>query len=382
MDFTWSEEQSARRAEVVDFAQRELVRDGLAERDRSGTFDRDGWERCADFGILGLGVGEAWGGSTCDLLTAVLLMEGLGYGCPDNGLAFALNAQLWTVQLPIVRFGDDEQKRRFLPGMCRGELVGAHALTEAEAGSDAFALRMRAERVDGGYRLNGVKRLVTLAPLADLALVFAATDPDAGKWGVSAFVVERTAPGYEAGPMEHKMGLRTVPLGEIRLTDCFVPEENRLGPEGAGVSISNVSLEIERCCILATQLGAMERQLERAVEYARTREQFGRPIGSFQSVSNRIADMKLRLETARLLLYKVAWLKEAGQPAMMEAALLKLYLSEAFVSSGMDAIRVHGGTGYLSEAGIERDLRDAVGGVLYAGTSDIQRNIVARLLGL
>jgi alkylation response protein AidB-like acyl-CoA dehydrogenase len=161
-----------------------------------------------------------------------------------------------------------------------------------------------------------------------------------------------------------------------------VPESSRLGPEGAGVSISTHSLEVERCCILASQLGAMDRQLARAIAHSRSRRQFGQPIGKFQSVSNRIADMKLRIETARLLLYKVAWLVERGQPAMMEAALLKLCLSEAFVASGLDAIRIHGGEGYLSENGVERDLRDAIGGVIYAGTSDIQRNIVARLLGV
>ena len=178
------------------------------------------------------------------------------------------------------------------------------------------------------------------------------------------------------------MGLRTVPIGELEFDDCFVSAEQRLGGEGAGVSLSNSSLEWERCCILASQLGAMERQLDEAVRYARERRQFGQPIVKFQSVSNRLADMKLRLETSRLLLYKVAWLKRAGKSAMMEAALLKLHLSEAFVDSSLDAIRIHGGAGYMTENGIERDLRDAVGGVIYAGTSDIQRNIVAALLGL
>jgi hypothetical protein len=312
----------------------------------------------------------------------MLIMEGLGEGCADNGLTFALNAQLWTVQRPIVRFGTEEQKRQFLPGLSQGRLIGAHALTEPEAGSDAFSLTTRAERRGDGYVLNGGKCLVTMAPLADVALVFAVTNPDAGKWGISAFLVERGTPGLSAAPMQQKMGLRTVPIGRLAFEECVVPESSRLGPEGAGVSISTHSLEVERCCILASQLGAMDRQLARAIGHARSRRQFGQPIGKFQSVSNRIADMKLRIETARLLLYKVAWLVERGKPAMMEAALLKLYLSEAFVESGMDAIRIHGGDGYLSETGVERDLRDAIGGVIYAGTSDIQRNIVARLLGV
>jgi alkylation response protein AidB-like acyl-CoA dehydrogenase len=312
----------------------------------------------------------------------MLVMEGLGEGCPDNGLAFALNAQLWTVQRPIVRFGSAEQKARYLPGLCNGSLLGAHALTEQAAGSDAFSLTMRAERRGDGYVLDGTKCLVTLAPIADVALVFASTNPSAGKWGVSAFLVDTSTPGVRRSETQQKMGLRTVPLGSLHFESCVVPESARLGPEGAGVSIATHSLEVERCCILASQLGAMERQLQRAVAYARNRRQFDQPIGKFQSVSNRVADMKLRIETARLLLYKVAWLVERQQPAMMEAALLKLYLSEAFVESGLDAIRIHGGAGYLTETGVERDLRDAVGGVLYAGTSDIQRNIIARLLGL
>jgi alkylation response protein AidB-like acyl-CoA dehydrogenase len=382
MDFSWSEEQLRRRQEMVDFAREELRGDDLVERDQAGVFAFDDYARCAERGLLRLSVPEEYGGRPTDLLTAMLMMEGLGYGCPDNGLTFAINAQLWTVQLPIVRFGSEEQKHRFLPDMCAGRSIGAHALTEVEAGSDAFSLEMRADKRGENYVLNGAKRYVTLAPLADTFLVFASTDPDKGKWGVSAFIVEASRPGVRRGEMDHKMGLRTTPFGEIAFEGCVVPAANRLGPEGAGVSISTHSLEIERCCILASQLGAMERQLEKAVAYARTRTQFGQAIGKFQAVSHRVADMKLRLETARLLLYKVAWLKAQDRPAMMEAALLKLHLSEAFVASGLDAIRIHGGAGYVSAGGVERDLRDAIGGVIYAGTSDIQRNIVARMLGL
>lgn len=382
MDFGWSDDQLARRTAARDFATRALSDPSLEARERDGVFDRDQWARCAEYGILGLSVPEEFGGAEIDLPTAMLIMEGLGEGCPDNGLPFALNAQLWTVQRPIVRFGTDEQKRRYLPGLCGGALIGAHALTEPDTGSDAFSMSMRAEPSGETYVLNGTKCLVSLAPIADVILVFCSTAPARGKWGISAFVVDATTPGLRAAPMQHKMGLRTVPIGALHFEDCVVPASARLGPEGAGVSIANHSLEVERCCILASQLGAMERQLQRTVAYARSRRQFGQAIGKFQSVSNRVADMKLRIETARLLLYKVAWMVERGQPAMMEAALLKLYLSEAFVESGLDAIRIHGGVGYLSEGGVERDLRDAVGGVLYAGTSDIQRNIVARLLGL
>jgi alkylation response protein AidB-like acyl-CoA dehydrogenase len=289
---------------------------------------------------------------------------------------------MWTVQLPIVQFGTDVQKDKFLTQMVNGSMIGAHAITEKESGSDVFNLQMSAKKSDGGYILNGKKCLVTFAPIADFALVFANVNAELGKWGVTAFLVEKDAPGYQASAVHSKMGLRTVPIGDIVLENCFVPEENRLGGEGAGFSISNHSLEYERCSILASQLGAMEYQLDQTIKYAQEREQAGRPIGQFQSVSNRVVAMKLRLETARLLLYKAAWLKSQGKSAMLEAAMLKLHLSESFVDSSLDAIRTHGGIGYLSENEVERDLRDAVGGLLYAGTSDIQRNIIARLIGL
>ena len=309
-------------------------------------------------------------------------MESLGYACPDNGLTFALNAQIWTVQLPILQFGSDAQRDAYLPRLSSGDWIGCHAISEPDAGSDVFNMKTVATKADGGYLLNGQKHYISLAPVADLALVFALTDPSAGRWGVSGFIVETSSGGVLVGENRPKMGLRTVPFGDIVFDDCFVPESNRLGPEGAGMSLSTSFLEWERCSILASQIGAMQRQLEQTIRYAKERRQFGKPIGKNQAVANRIVDMKLRLETARLMLYKTAWLKQVGKPAMLEAALLKLCLSEAFVSSSMDAIRVHGGRGYVSEYGVERDLRDAMGGTIYAGTSDIQRNIVAKLLEL
>ena len=381
MDFGWSEEQTAFRKAAVDFA-RSALSEGTLERDRSAEFSRELWRKCAEFGVQGLPIPEAYGGVNADLVTAMLTMEGLGYGGRDLGLLFALNAQMWSVQMPILAFGTEEQKRKYLPGLCRGELIGAHGMSEPGSGSDAYSLRTRAERTKGGYVLNGSKTFVTNAPVADLAVVFATLDPAKGMWGITAFVIEMGIPGFRIGNHLEKMGLRTSPMAELFLEDCQVAEAARLGPEGAGARIFNHSMEWERSCILATQVGAMERQLEECIDYARQREQFGRPIGKFQSVANRIADMKVRLETARLLLYQVAWLKSTGRPATMQAALAKLYLSEAFVQSSLDAIRIHGGYGYMSEFQVERDLRDAVGGTLYSGTSDIQRTIIARMLGL
>jgi alkylation response protein AidB-like acyl-CoA dehydrogenase len=255
-------------------------------------------------------------------------------------------------------------------------------MSEPDSGSDAYSLRAKAERTSDGYVLNGTKMFVTNAPVADVALVFATVNPAKRIGGVTAFLVDKGTPGFRVSRNIEKMGLRTSPMGELILEDCCVPLESRLGPEGAGSSIFNSSMEWERSCILGSHVGAMERQLELSVAYARERRQFGQAIGKFQSISNRIADMKVRLETARLLLYKVAWLKQMGKPAIMEAALAKLYLSECYVQSSLDAIRTHGGYGYMTELEIERELRDAVGGTLYSGTSDIQRKIIASWLGL
>jgi len=381
MDFSWSEEQLAYKEAVIKFSQKEL-NEGVIERDRQGIISRENWLKCARLGILGLPIPEKYGGSGADILTTMLAMEGLGYGCRDNGLIFAMNAQMWSVQLPILIFGTEDQKEKYLPGLCGGELVGAHGMSEPDSGSDAYSLRTRAERVQNGYLLNGTKMFVTNAPFADVALVFATVDPAKGRGGITAFLVERGALGFTVSRSIEKMGLRTSPMGELILQDCFLPEECRLGPEGAGVSIFNSSMEWERSSILASHVGAMERQLETCIHYVRQRRQFGQPIGKFQSVANRVADMKVRLETARLLLYRVAWLKKMNKTAVLEAALAKLYLSECFVQSSLDAIRIHGGYGYMTEFEVERDLRDAIGGTLYSGTSDIQRVIIARWLGL
>ena len=381
MDFSWTEEQLDFKNAVVKFAQKEL-NDGLIERDRQGEFSRENWQKCADFGLLGLSIPEEYGGAGADILTTMLTMEGLGYGCRDNGLTFALNAQMWSVQHPILTFGSEEQKQKYLPRLVRGEIIGAHGMTEPDSGSDAYSLRTRAEKRDGGYVLNGAKMFITSAPMGDLFVIFATVDPAKGIRGITGFLVERDTPGLHVSGDLEKMGLRTAPMGEVILEDCFVPQESRLGPEGIGSSVFNSSMEWERACILATHVGAMERLLEESVRYARERRQFGKPIGKFQAVSNRVAEMKVRLETAKLILYKVAWLKKNKRPAVMEAAIAKLYLSECFVQSSMDAIRIRGGYGYMSEFEVERDLRDAIGGTLYSGTSDIQRVIIARWLGL
>jgi hypothetical protein len=375
MDFSWTSEQLEAREAALRFARSELG--GCCEE-----FSHKRWRACARFGILGLAFPTAYGGAARDIFATVLSMEGLGRGCRNSGLLFALNAQMSSVQQPLLTFGTPTQKEKYLRRLIAGEIIGAHAMTEPEFGSDAYGLRTTAKRTSGGYLLSGSKNLITNAPIADVAIVFATTNPQRGMWGVTAFLVDRETPGFHAGQPVRKMGLSGASMGEIHIENCFVPEENRLGGEGAGARVFESSMEWERSCILACQVGAMERQLEECIRHARERRQFGQPIGNFQSVSNRIAEMKVRLESARLLLYHAAWKKHNGMNAVMEAAMVKLYLSEAFVASGLDAIRTFGGYGLLTECGIEQDLRDAVGGTMYSGTSDIQRNIIARQLGL
>jgi len=381
MDFDLSPEQQELKDNAVRFARKELSTD-LIERDRAGTFPRDLWRKCADYGVLGFPFPEEYGGANGDILSTMILMEGLGCGCKDSGLLFALNGQMWTVQRPIFRFGSDEQRGRYLPELCRGNLIGAHGMTEPESGSDAFSLRTTAKRRGDFYILNGSKTFSTSAPEADVFIVFATIDKTKGFLGITGFIVERGFPGFHVGRPIEKMGLRTAPMAELVFEDCQVPVANRLGREGNGAAIFNDAASWERTCILASLIGAMERQLATCISYAQQRRQFQKPIGKFQSIANRIADMKVRLETSRLILYRAGWAKQQQGSTAMESAVAKLYLSEAWVKSCLDAVQIHGGYGYTVEYEQERDLRDAVGSTIYSGTSEIQRNIIASNLGL
>jgi alkylation response protein AidB-like acyl-CoA dehydrogenase len=381
MDFALSAEQRELKEAAIAFARRELNQD-LAKREDAGELSLQAWRACAQFGIQGLPIPAESGGGGADILTTVLVMEALGYGCPDNGLIFSLNAQMWSLELPLLKFGTPAQQQAYLPGLMSGDLIGVHAMTEPDSGSDAFGMRTRAELRGDRYVLNGTKLYITNAPVSDVVLVFAAHPGKSRSVGISAFLVDKRTPGFTVSRSLEKMGLRTSPMGEIVLADCVVPAENRLGPEGAGMAIFNSSMKWERTCIMASAVGAMQRQLEACVSHARTRQQFGQAIGKFQSVANKVADMYLRLEAARLMIYQAAWLAQEDRPALAEAAAAKLFASEAWVASSLDAIQVHGAYGYMKESGIERDLRDAVASTIYSGTSEIQRVILSRMLGL
>ena len=384
MDFDFSPGQRFWHDAAVEFARTKLLDDlDLAGRDERREFWRDGWRRCAEFGLLGLPVPVEYGGKGLGLPETIAAMEGIGYACPDNGLIFAINACLWTNTIPILRHGTEAQKRLYLPRLCDGSTVGANGASEPEAGSDIYSMRATAERRGDAWVLNGGKTWVTSGPVADLYVCYAVTNPASGLLGISAFLVPRDAPGFRVLRSIPKLGMRTVPMGEIAFEDCTLPLDALLGREGRGAEVFQTSMEWERGSILAAALGAMRRQLEQCVEFARKRKQFGKPIGKFQAVAHRLVDMKLRLETARPLVYKIGRLKELGRDASVEAALAKLHVSECYVQNSLDAVRIFGARGFTSELGVERELRDAVGGLIYSGTNEIQKNIIAQsLLGL
>jgi len=366
---------------VLRFARTRLS-PGAREREAAGAFDRGLWGEAAAFGLAGLPIPEEWGGSGLDAVDTMLVVEALGKGCEDGGLVFSLCAHMFASAVPIWRSRSAEHCRRYLGDLAAGRLICANAATEPEAGSDLYSMRAAARRENGQYVLDGSKCFVTNAPVADLFLVYASTDPGRGSFGVSAFVVPRDTPGLRVVPERQKTGLRTSPWGTLYLDECRVPESARLGPEGAGAALFGESMIWERGCLFAYYVGAMERSLERCIEHARVRVQFGRRLGEFQAVSGRIVDMKLRLETSRLLLYRAGELHRQGKRCDEAVALSKLWISEAALQSGLDAIQLFGGTGVTAESGVDALLRDAVPARIFSGTSEIQRVLLARMLGL
>jgi alkylation response protein AidB-like acyl-CoA dehydrogenase len=381
LDFAWTDEQRDFRNEVIRFAKSELD-PNVVDRDLNEEFDWEGWRKCAKFGIQGLPISQEYGGGEADILTTAGALEALGYGCRDNGLIFSINAHMWSSEIPIATFGTPEQKKKYLPKLVSGEWVGVHAMTEPGSGSDAYAMRTRAEKRGHCWVINGSKTFITNAQYAEMVIVFANVDPERGPNGITGFIVDKGTPGFTISKKLHKMGLRTSPMAELAFVDCEVPEENILGKIGGGPAIFTASMEWERICILASHLGAMQRMLEISIKYAKERTQFGQPIGQFPAIANKIAEMDIRLETARLVLYRAAWLKSQGRHPLREAAIAKSYVSDACIQTALDAIQIHGGYGYMTEYQIERELRDAISGKIYSGTSEIQKKIIAGYHGL
>jgi alkylation response protein AidB-like acyl-CoA dehydrogenase len=369
--------------DTAAWAREHLAGRDLVDADLGSSFGADDWQRCADRGLVRLLVPKDLGGSESGLATALLTLEGLGQGCADNGLTFAVASQILSTQVALVRFATPEQQQRWLPPLLDGTAFAALAMTEPESGSDAFSLSARAELLDdGSYRLSGHKSFITFGPICHVAIVFASTRPDAGSWGISAFLVDTALPGVHRHAVRPKMGMRTTPFGDIVLDDVVVPADALLGREGAGARIFGAILDIERSYVFAPQVGAMERQLDEAIAFARTREQGGQPIGKYQAVSHRIAAMKERHERARLFLYRAAMAEVTGTDVTLAASLAKIVACDAGIESSLDLATIHGARGYVTEYEVERSVRDAVGGLAYSGSTDVLRNVVARLLGV
>jgi L-prolyl-PCP dehydrogenase len=381
MDFTFCQTQCDLIARVREFARREL-QTPMGERDRDETFGADEWKACGAEGLLGLPVPREYGGLGQDCVTTARILEALGELATDRGLLFAASAHMFACVVPIWRYAVEAHKREWLPRLCSGEWMGANAATEAEAGSDIFAIRTTARRDGDSYVLDGQKSFVSNAPRADVFVVYATTDKTLGALGTTGFVVPRSTPGLTIGPAFATIGLRTAPMGTIALDNCRIPASHRLGREGDGKAAFEASMTWERLCLFGIWVGFMQAQLDRAIGYAKSRRQFGKPIGKNQAVSHRIADMKLRLESARWLLYRACWLLDRDQATAVDCSLAKLAVSEAAVQSALDLVQIHGATGVMADPGVERGLRDVIPGTIYSGTSEMHREIVARHLGL
>ena len=381
MNFSLSDEQQALYKSIVDFAQR-VVEPEAGARDREGRFDRTIWDACAAQGLCGLPVSAEHGGSGADALTTQIALEALAYGSHDAGLGLSLGAHLVIGSLPIDLHGTPEQKQRYLPKLTSGEWIGSFGITEPDAGSDTAAIRTSARRDGDTWLINGTKTFITNGPVCDVFTVVARTDPDASAGsGMTAFILERGTPGLRVGAHLDKMGNRSSPTSEMVMADVLVGDEQRLGDEGSALwKVGFECFDWERTVMLGSAIGGMERTLDDTIAYAQQREAFGKPIARHQAVAHKLADMKIRLETARLALRYGAWLKDQGKPHLMEASIAKAYVAECATRNAEDGIQVHGGWGYIKDFPVERAWRDAKLSSLGGGTTEIQKVVISRML--
>jgi acyl-CoA dehydrogenase len=376
MNFDLTEEQVQVRDTVRELCEREFGRFAPGW-DREGVVPRDAVSKLADQGFLGMAIPEEWGGVGYDSRTIVVVLEEIARVSAALAIMIAVHNSVGA--LPVFRFGNDAQRHRFLPRLVSRELA-AFSLSEPAAGSDAAAIESTAVRQGDTYTLNGSKNWVTNGEQAGVYLIFARTEKGAGSRGLSAFIVERGTPGLVVGNPEDKMGLRGSDTVSLSLQDLRVPADQRLGDEGEGFKIAMSMLDAGRIGVAAQALGVMRAAFDEAVRYAQLRKAFGQPIAKIQAVQWKLAEMERRIQCARLLIQRAAWLKDAGQPYTREAAMAKLYASEAATCVTHQAIQVHGGYGYVKEYAVERYYRDARVMEIYEGTSEIQRLVIARSL--
>ncbi|QJD60606.1 acyl-CoA dehydrogenase [Pseudomonas sp. gcc21] len=376
-DIELNEDQRMVRDMARQFSQSELA-PRAAEWDKTGWIDDAVVRQMGELGLLGMVVPEEWGGSYTDYVAYSLAVEEISAGCGATGAMMSVHNSVGCG--PLLKFGTDEQRRAWLPSLAAGRTIGCFCLTEPQAGSEAHNLRTRAVLENGKWVINGAKQFVTNAKRAGMAVVFAVTDPELGKKGLSAFLVPTDNPGFKIERMEHKMGIRGSDTCAVSLDNCRIPEANLLGQRGKGLAIALSNLEGGRIGIAAQALGIARAAFEAALAYARDRTQFGVALTEHQSVANMLADMHMKLNAARLMILHAARLRTAGEPCLSEASQAKLFASEMAEEVCSKAIQIHGGYGYLADYPVERLYRDARITQIYEGTSEIQRLLIAREL--
>lgn len=376
MEFRFNEEQEMMQKMVSAFANTEIA--PFVERMEDGEFPRPIMDKMGELGLMGITVPEQYGGANMDFISYILAIHELSKVSPTVGVILSVHTSVGTN--PILYFGTDEQKERYIPKLATGEYLGAFCLTEPSAGSDAGGVKTRAVKEGNHYRINGTKVFITNGGEADVYIVFASTDQEAGSRGMSAFIVEKDTPGFIVGKDEHKMGLSGSRTVQLMFEDMIVPAENLLGQEGEGFKIALANLDVGRIGIAAQALGIAEGAFNHAVSYAKQRVQFGKPISAQQGIGFKLAEMATSIEASKLLVYQAAYLRSKGLPCSKEASMAKLLASKTAVEVTTEAIQVYGGYGYSKEYPVERYFRDAKVTEIYEGTSEIQRIVISKHL--
>jgi butyryl-CoA dehydrogenase len=377
MDFALNEEHRMVQKTARSFAARKL-KPVASRMDRDGAYPAELVRELGEMGLMGVFVPQEYGGAGMDLISYAIALEEISKVWASLGTIMSVNNSL--VCASLLRFGTEAQKKRYLPLLANGAWSGCYALTEPASGSDAASIQTQAKRAAGGYLLNGTKIFTNHGSRANLAVVYAVTDPSRGKSGISAFLVQCPSPGFTVGKIEDKLGLRSSETAELIFRDCPVPEDNLLGREGEGLRVALATLDGGRIGIAAQAVGIAQACLEESLAYSRERRQFGQTIANFQAIQWMLADMATEIDAARLLTYRSAWLHHQGRRATRAAAMAKLFASEACNRAAYKAVQIHGGYGYMKDFTVERLFRDARVTTLYEGTSEIQRLIIARRL--
>lgn len=374
MDFEINNTQYELYESIIDFFKTQ-INPKLDEK-----FSRNLWNDCADFGLFSLFVPSEYGGLGESYLTAAIAMIAIGYACKDSGFTFAINNHLWACLATILSCGNLSQKNKFLPPLINGESIGAFAVTEPEAGSDTLNIKTFAEKVENGFIINGRKSFISNAPISDIMVVITKTNRVKNIGGLTAFIVPTDLKGIILEKNTEKMGLNLCPMADVVFNDCFVSEKNILGKVGSGINVLNTALELERCFEFASHIGAMEKIMDLCIGYSKQRKQFDKSINNYQAVSHKISDMKVKIELSKLLLYKIAATKDKNIHSYMDTSIFKLFVSESYIKTCLDALQIWGAYGYAKDSSIEQEIRCALSSTIYAGTSEIQRNAIFKLL--